>query len=85
MKTKFIIRCRETGLFYQPGIAGPWVAQPQARRFDERNALWYCEHLAETKYCVHAVPADWTPAVDCDPLKVRVQNFFVAIYHFFKH
>jgi len=90
MKEKFIIRCRETGLFYHPGfvgpvLSGPWVPQPAARRFDKTNAEWYAAHLEQIKHCVHVVPADWAPAVEADPLKVRVRNFFVAIYHFFKH
>lgn len=85
MKEKFLIRCRETGLFYHPGIAGPWTDQESARRLDEINALWYRDHLAETKHCVHVVPEGWTAADEADPLMVRIRNFFVAIYHFFKH
>lgn len=89
MKTYFLIRCRETGLFYHPGAAGSmgnsWVCQEAARRFDKKNAEWYVEHLKSLKYCVHIVPAGWTPAAEKDPLKVRVLSQLQALYHFFKH
>lgn len=85
MKEKFLIRCRETGLFYRTGMRGPWVAQSEARRFDKSNAEWYRNYLAETKHCVHIVPEGWTPAVEKDALRLRVLAQLQAIYNFFKH
>jgi hypothetical protein len=83
-----LIRDRETGLFMQRNIvtlAVNWVDQSHAERLTANTAHRELEYLAATKHCCHIVPADWHPNHEADSLVTRVRNFFLAIYHFFKH
>ena len=83
----FKIRDRETGLFlYRDYDCEPlWVAPDLANRYTAESAQRELSELERTVHCCHAVPAGWNPNHEAPKLSERIQNFFLAIWHFFRH
>jgi len=79
----FKIRDRETGLFLDHQYC--WGESEYARLFSAERAQKVLEELASTVHCCHAVPAGWNPSHEATKLSERIQNFFLAIWHFFRH
>ena len=83
----FKIRDRETGLFlYRYVDSEPlWVESHLADLFTADSAKRELSELERTVHCCHAVPAGFHPSHEAPKLSERIQNFFLAIWHFFRH
>lgn len=84
---RYIIRCRETGLFLWLAADGYplWVEQNYADRFCADRAHRQLNRLERFKHCCHIVPEDWSPAWESDGWVARLRHFASAIYSFFRH
>lgn len=86
---RYIIRCRETGLFLYRDefFSGTpmWVDQDAADRFCVNSARRQLDLLESFKHCCHIVPEDWSPAWESDGWVARLRHFASVIYSFFRH